>query len=578
MNLDALLRIGARVTGAEQIGQLQNKLRSVEAATTSLTSRAGMLGGALGALAPVATVGGLTALIGKTIQTGDEMFDLAQRTGVSVEALAKFRKAAVTSGTDIDTVAKNLAKLSKGMYEAAQTGKGATAEALATLGISARDAAGNLKSADQVTLEIANRFKAMPDGVEKTALAMQLFGRSGAEMVPLLNMGGDAIDRLKVKMNSAFAEKADAYSDKLASLSGKVGGLAAGLTVALLPALDLITTGITAVVDVFNNLPGPIQAVVGVVALLAVGLTALAPILGGLVLVGGALQGLAIGATIAGWLGAIGPLIATVGTFMAAVTLWPLALGVALVTITGLIFAFRDDIGGVLVAIGKAVYGAVDGVNKAIRGGITSAWDWLRGRFDALVGWVGSMVTAAGGALGKLGDAVKAPFIQAAESIRGVLRTITSAVVGAVNGVIFQINRAVQAANNMAAALRLPQLPQLPTLAVPQFATGAYVTGPTAAVFGEAGPEYAIPADRMASASAAYLSGARGAAVLSGRAAAPASAAAPSVTIQTGPVMQQPDGGQWVSVDELPQILSAYGSAIIGQLQTPAGRMALRGA
>jgi hypothetical protein len=327
-------------------------------------------------------------------------------------------------------------------------------------------------------------------------------------------MGGDAIDRLKVKMNSAFAEKADAYSDKLASLSGKVGGLAAGLTVALLPALDLITTGITAVVDVFNNLPGPIQAVVGVVALLAVGLTALAPILGGLV----------------------------------------------------------------LVAIGKAVYGAVDGVNKAIRGGITSAWDWLRGRFDALVGWVGSMVTAAGGALGKLGDAVKAPFIQAAESIRGVLRTITSAVVGAVNGVIFQINRAVQAANNMAAALRLPQLPQLPTLAVPQFATGAYVTGPTAAVFGEAGPEYAIPADRMASASAAYLSGARGAAVLSGRAAAPASAAAPSVTIQTGPVMQQPDGGQWVSVDELPQILSAYGSAIIGQLQTPAGRMALRGA
>ncbi len=181
MNMDAMLRITARATGGEQVQALGKKIQQVEGVTKRLTSASGLLGGALGALAPVATIGGIGALVQKTIAAGDAMYDMSQRTGVSVEALARFKKAAATSGTDIDAVSKALGKLSKGMYEAAQSGKGPTAEALKALGISATDAAGKLKTADQVTLEISNKFKAMPDGVEKTALAMQLFGKAGAK-------------------------------------------------------------------------------------------------------------------------------------------------------------------------------------------------------------------------------------------------------------------------------------------------------------------------------------------------------------------------------------------------------------
>ena len=67
MNMDALLRIAAKVTGGEQITALQGKFRQVEGAAHNLTSRIGPLSGALGALAPVATVGGLAALVGRTI-------------------------------------------------------------------------------------------------------------------------------------------------------------------------------------------------------------------------------------------------------------------------------------------------------------------------------------------------------------------------------------------------------------------------------------------------------------------------------------------------------------------------------
>ena len=202
-NLDALLRIRSEVQGANSIVALNRGLQGVERTATGasvalrgLAGSSALMAGSLGALAPLASAAGLVGLVKNAINAGDAMYDLSQRTGVSVEALAKFRKAASTSGTDIDAVAKSLTRLSRGMFEAATTGKGAAADALKALGISAKDAAGNVKSADAVTLEIANRFKAMPDGVNKTALAMALFGKSGAEMIPMLNMSGAAMDLL----------------------------------------------------------------------------------------------------------------------------------------------------------------------------------------------------------------------------------------------------------------------------------------------------------------------------------------------------------------------------------------------
>jgi TP901 family phage tail tape measure protein len=707
MNLDAILRIGAKVTGTEQLTGLQQRFNGLQSAAKNLTTQGGLLGGALGALAPVATISGLGALVTKTIAAGDEMNDLAQRTGVSVEALAKFKKAAATSGTNLDNVAKSLSKLSKGLYETAQTGKGSTAEALKTLGISATDAAGKLKSADQVTLEIANKFKTMPDGVQKTALAMQLFGKSGAEMIPMLNMGGDAIDRLKVKMTAAFAEKADEYNDKLATLSGKVGGLAAGLTVALLPALDLMVTGVTALVDAFTKLPDWMQSVIGLVAVLAIGFTALGPIIAGVItvlttagtlvagiagwpiLIGAALVAIgtlvwnfrdeignaltAIGKAVWGaldginkgirdgllalfrtvwntadsinkaivngigaaweWLknsyqaadrqldslinstGKLGqsfaPLIVILSTAamaVAGVTGWPILIGAALVAIGMLVWNFRDEIGSALKAIGEAVWGALDGINTGIRSGITAAWEWLQerfgdltgwlsdlakgfgeilgkgfeimhkairsaigaawewlqDRFDTLSGWLKGLVDGAGKLLGSLGDAIKAPFIQAVGAIRGVLNSIINAIVGAVNGVLSQINRAISAANQLASTLRLPQLPTLPLLSAPSFEGGGYTgDGPrVGGVDGRGGfPAILHPRETVIDHT---MPGAGGGSL--------------QLTIQTGPVLQQADGSQWVRREDLQRAMEATAAAVYGSLRSPSGRVVMGGA
>jgi hypothetical protein len=545
-NMDALLRIATRVTGAEQVTALQGKFKQVEGAAQTLTSRIGPLGGALSALAPVATVGGLAALVGKTIEAGDKFNDLSQRTGVSVESLAKFNKAAATSGTDIDAVAKSLGKLSKGMYEAAETGKGPTADALKALGISAKDAAGNLKSADQVTLEIANKFKTMPDGVEKTALAMQLFGKSGAEMIPMLNEGGAAIESLSVKMNAAFAKKADEYNDKLAALGGKVGGLAAGITVALLPALDAVTTVLTAVVDGFSSLPGPIQAIAGGLALLAVSFTVLAPIVASVITVLGAFQGLAIGATIAGWLGALGPLTTALATFAATIVGWPLLIGAALVAVGVLIYAFRDDIGKVVAAIGKTIYGAVDAVNKTIRDGIGATWSWLQS------------------AIGNVAGGLVRPFEAAAGAIKGVLRSVLQFGANVINGFLGAINQMIVAVNGVAGRLRLPQLPTFGAVSVPSFAGGGYTgDAPRSGGLDGRGGFMAMLHPRE---------------TVIDHARTGAGGGVPNITIKTGEVLQLPDGSQWVSMGDLEQAMAATASGIMAQLRSPAGRVAMGGA
>ena len=276
MNMDAALRITAKVDGANNITSLNRSLQTVGStakgvtgALVGLTGASAGLSGALGALAPLASIAGLVGLAKGSLDAGDKMFDLAQKTGVSVEALARFKKAASTTGTDIDAVSKALVKLSKGMLDAS-TGNAAAAAAFKALGVSITDSSGQLKSSDDVMLQVANRFAAMPDGVAKTALALKLFGKAGADMIPMLNMGGTAIDKLSVKMTAAFAEKADQYKDKLTALSGKVGAFGADLLIALLPALNAVTDAVGGAVSAFNSLSAPIKNVAVGGALMAI--------------------------------------------------------------------------------------------------------------------------------------------------------------------------------------------------------------------------------------------------------------------------------------------------------------------
>ena len=591
--MEALLKIKADVQGEGQVNALGRAIGGVGTTAAKVTGTlrgmaggAGTLAGAMGTLTPLLSAGGLIGMAKAALDAGDAMNDLSQRTGISVESLAKFKKAAAVSGTDIENVAKASQKLSKGLYDAATTGKGPAADALQTLGIKATDAAGKVRNADAVMLDIANKFKAMPDGATKTALAMQLFGKAGAEMIPMLNMGGDAIDKLKVKMTKAFAEKADEYNDKLAMLSGKVGALGMDLTVALLPALEAITNAVTWLIDGFNKLPEPIRAIAGGIALLSVAFVALAPLINGVVMLAGTFAGLQLGATIAGWLGAVGPAIAGMTAALSGLLAW-----VGSTLIPGLLAFFSGPVGWTVLAVAAVVAMCIyfrepimkffSWLGGAIANGLQAIWKWSEPLRSFWLGVWKAIYAITWQAFVQpwinLWTLIKKPLEGFRNWIGGLFSSIwqglTSGVKAAFRGVLQyianQINTVGRAINFLIGAFNKlpgPDIPMVPTLTVPAFAKGGYVNQATLAMVGEGGGEYIIPASRMAQASASYLAGARGGAVLQG-------GGSPQINVQTGPVLQQ-DGQRYVTLSDLEKAMRATAEGVIGRMRTPAARYA----
>jgi phage-related tail protein len=372
LDMTTALTIRAKVDGLGQISGLTKGLGGVtnqsNAAAGAMGRLRGAAAGAMGAmrtLLPVLGVGAMAKFAKDNIDAADAMSKMSQRTGVAAPMLDKFRKVAELSDTSIEGLGKGFKTLASNMYDAQARGTGPAADAFNKLGIAVADSSGKLRSSDQVMLDIADRFKAMADGPEKAALAADLFGaKIGGELIPLLNSGGDAVRNMGTSMTQEFADKAAAFNDRLETMQEKLGDVGLRLTEALLPALEKLVGIMEGVGNVFSTLPQPLQDVALVFTAIAIPVAAIAVPLGALLplftALGAALASIGpilagIPALIAGWAGAIGPLVAGLGTLakiLIGVFSGPVGW-VALAVAAGVaIYAFRDQIGQAFQAIG----------------------------------------------------------------------------------------------------------------------------------------------------------------------------------------------------------------------------------
>lgn len=148
-----------------------------------------------GAAIGVALAGAATATayaIKSAIDRADELSKAGQKIGVSTDALSALEYAARLSDVSLQQLSTGIGKLSQNMV-AAVSGNKQLSGAFDAIGVSVTDANGKLRGADEVLLDLADVFKSLPDGADQTALAMQLMGKSGRDMVPLLNGGSEAI-------------------------------------------------------------------------------------------------------------------------------------------------------------------------------------------------------------------------------------------------------------------------------------------------------------------------------------------------------------------------------------------------
>lgn len=224
--------VGIRLTlqGAQEVESGLGRVQAL--AGDAAKTLAGLAAGTFSAAA-------FTAWVKGAIDAADETDELTQKTGLLAKEVAGLKLLFEQEGLG-DQFGNTMAKLAR---QASEGNK-----AFAAMGVSVNDASGRLKTTRDLLGEVANKFAGYADGPEKAALAMELFGKSGADLIPLLNGGGQSLDdfdrkaeQLGLTLSAETAAAAAQFNDQLFLLSKNGQGAATVFAGALLPALVAVT-------------------------------------------------------------------------------------------------------------------------------------------------------------------------------------------------------------------------------------------------------------------------------------------------------------------------------------------------
>jgi hypothetical protein len=203
----------------------------------SVADNAKLVAGAISAIGSAVVV----VAMRRTIDAMDDTAKAAQKVGVSAQELTRLQYAADLSGVSAETLQKGLNKLNIAITGMGPGAKGAAAE-LGQLGVVAGS------NATTAMAKLADQFAAMPDGAAKSALAIKLFGKAGAEMIPLLNGGGDAIkqaadeaERYGLVLSDVAGTASQEFNDNLSRMGMIAQGTQNQIATGLLPTLAILT-------------------------------------------------------------------------------------------------------------------------------------------------------------------------------------------------------------------------------------------------------------------------------------------------------------------------------------------------
>jgi len=186
----------------------------------------------------------------QAIDLGGALNDLSSRTGETAGNLLVLQRAFENSGVGADTVGQSINKLQKFMAEAASGGAQQT-ETLNALGISMSDLAG--KTPTEQMQVLAQKIAAISDPAERARASMEIFGKAGGQLLPLLNNFSGELDTARGQLGSMpgvmdrSAKAMDDLGDNMGAISSKAMEFAAGFLESALPALNMFTKALSGV-------------------------------------------------------------------------------------------------------------------------------------------------------------------------------------------------------------------------------------------------------------------------------------------------------------------------------------------
>jgi len=330
------------------------------------------------AVAGAAAAGFLAATVRVFTKAGDELEKMARRTGLSVEALSELGFAAEQSGSDLGTLEKGVRAMQRGINDL-ERGLSTQVDAFGALGLAIDDLRG-LSPEEQFKL-IAERLSRIDDPSRRAALALQIFGRAGAALLPLMEDGARGIGalqaearRLGLTISTQTAKDAARLTDAFNIVRRVLRITAITIGAALAPALESITKRVTRIAVVTNDWIKRNREVVVMAAKIALGIVAVGTALIAvgllLALVGAAFGGLAtiisgVGAVIGLFTAALGALLSPIGLVVAAVA----GAGIAFLRFSGAGSAALDLLRDRFAALAGVVGRTLGGIRDALAAG-----------------------------------------------------------------------------------------------------------------------------------------------------------------------------------------------------------------
>lgn len=244
--LNNRMRLAAEAGG---IGKITNAARNLGGAVAIAAKKTLMLGTAM---ASIVMIGGgfLFKITKQTSEYGDKIWKTSQKIGIAAGAWQELAHAGEMSGIEQDALSTGLVRLNKNIVEAANGNKTMT-EWFQRAGISIKDAEGKVKSADQVLMEMAEIFGKMPDGAKKTAVAVALAGRSGADLIPMLNSGSKGLAAMRKEaqdlglvLSDDTARASETFNDNISRMMKAIRGIVFYVGGLLIPVFDDIVVSV----------------------------------------------------------------------------------------------------------------------------------------------------------------------------------------------------------------------------------------------------------------------------------------------------------------------------------------------
>ena len=339
---------------------------------------------------------------------GSQMWDMSKRTGVSVEALSVLTYAAEQSGAGVEAFENGIRRMQRTLFDAGR-GLSTATDALGELGLKSKDLE-SLSPEAQFRL-LADRLARIEDPSRKAALAMTIFGRSGTELLPMLEGGAAALDayekrarNLGLVMSTEDAAAADTFGDALDDMWKVLKMAAFTIGAALAPTLKdlsewIVRAAKTVTAWVKENQGFIVSAlkVAAVIVAVGIGLTVLGTIISALGTIFGVLS--TIVTVVMGVMSAlaavVGFLASPVGLVIAAVV----ALGAVLLYVTGLGAKAVAWLGDRFKVLKEDALAAFGGISDALAAGdiglamkilwLTLKMEWMRGVNFLEKAWLG---------------------------------------------------------------------------------------------------------------------------------------------------------------------------------------------